>query len=65
MWKKVKKFASKQLLEAVIDEFIPAVSKAIGQLDKRAKETKNPYDDIVIAFLREVWNDVIGFIKEK
>lgn len=49
-----------RILPTLIDNISPAVRQIIIQiiqdLEKKAKETKNPYDDMLIELLKAVFN---------
>jgi len=59
---KIEKFAISLLLK-LLPLIIPNISRvlrealveAIEELEKKAQETKNPYDDMLVALLKELF----------
>ena len=63
MFKKLLGKISKELLHSLVSEIKKAIPGIIVKLEKIAHSTKNPYDDMIVSFLKDALEDV-GLIEK-
>jgi len=63
MFDRFLKKMSKELIHAALSEVKKAIPEIIKKLEKIALATKNPYDDMIVNFLKDALEE-IGLIEK-